>query len=115
MGRALTRPQSLRTMTLADAPDLLTAIAAGEAHGLTPPAALKSAFGKWLTENRVEIERYRIATMGKSRAMVNQTALLRLLTIILVEQGRELATLREDVRTLRKSPQRLAKRSTARG
>lgn len=105
------RSTALRKMSLRECPDLLTAIAAGEAHGLTSAEALKSAFGKWLIENADDVERYKLAHFyaGKkaNRAMVNNTALLRFVTVMLVEQGKALATLREEVRTLRTPPKRI--------
>jgi hypothetical protein len=89
---------SLATMTLADAPDYLTAIAAGEAHGLTPPDALKSAFGKWLSENAGAVERFGLANFyegtEESKAFANYSALVRLLTLMVAEQGREIAALK---------------------
>ena len=43
----------LSEMHLADAPDYMTAIAAGIAHGLAPKKALQSAYGKFLTDDFV--------------------------------------------------------------
>lgn len=91
----------LGELSLAAAPDLLTAVAAGEAHGLAPSEALKAAFGKWLTEHAESVERYGLASFYEghdaSRAFVNQTRLLQFVTVMLAEQGREIASMRRDL------------------
>lgn len=84
-------------MSLADAPDLPTAIAAGLAHGLTPKAALKSAFGKWMSEHAEDVQRFGLANFydgpDASRAFVNETAMLHFLCIVVAEQQRQIAAL----------------------
>lgn len=85
----LSRAPSLAAMSLADAPDFATALAAGEAHGLAPKDALTSAFGKWMTENAEAVERYGLANfydgVDQSRAMVDYSRLTRLLAIALAD------------------------------
>lgn len=89
----------LATMPLADAPDYFTAVAAGEAHGLQPTQALKSAFGKWLADNAEAVQRYGLANFydgfDANKAFVNESRLLHFLTIVVAEQGREIRQLRE--------------------
>lgn len=92
---------SLGEMSLANAPDLLTAIAAGEAHGLAPSEALKSAFGKWMSEHADAVQRYGLANFydGKdaNRAFVNETRLLQFAVIMLDQQAREIRELRASI------------------
>lgn len=86
-------------MTLADAPDLPTAIAAGIAHGLTESQALKSAFGKWMGEHADAVERFGLANFydgtDASRAMVNYSRLVQFLCVAVAEQQRQIAEMRE--------------------
>ena len=87
----------LREMHLADAPDYLTAVAAGIAHDLTPSAALKAAFGKWATDHADAIQEFGLANFydGKdvARAMVNYSRLTQYLAIMVAEQSRRIAEL----------------------
>ena len=89
---------ALDTMHLADAPDYFTAVAAGEAHGLAPTHALKAAFGKWMTDHADAVQRYGLANFydgpDASRAFANYTRLVQFLTIVVAEQGREIAALK---------------------
>lgn len=82
----------LASMSLADAPDHRTAIAAGMAHGLTAPEALKSSFGKWLRENAADVEAFGLGSFydgtDQSRAFVNNTRLLHFLVIVVADQAR---------------------------
>lgn len=91
-------PDTLASLSLADAPDYFTAVAAGEAHGLAPTHALKASFGKWLAEHADAVQHYGLANFydGKDahRAFVNYTRLLQFLCLVVAEQGRELHALR---------------------
>lgn len=95
----VTRDRSLTEMSLADAPDYLTAVAAGIAHDLTPSAALKAAFGKWATDHADAVQEFGLANFydGKdvARAMVNYTRLTQYLAVMVSEQGRQIEELRE--------------------
>lgn len=88
---------ALAELSLAAAPDLPTAIAAGIAHGLAPHQALDSAFGKWLSEHADEVERFKLAHFydgaDASRAMQDQSRLIRFLCVALAEQQRQIAAL----------------------
>lgn len=94
---------ALAAMSLADAPDLPTAIAAGIAHGLTPSDALKSAFGKWMTEHAEGVQAFGLANLydgpDANRAMVNQTRLLQYLAVMVDQQRREIASLQQQLLT----------------
>lgn len=101
----------LEQMSLADAPDYRTAIAAGLAHGLTPFEAVKSAFGKWLTTNAADVQRFKLANFyarqrrqRRQGAFVNYTHLLRFLTIVVADQAMQIDAL---VAALHPSPARL--------
>lgn len=107
MDDVLTRPAAeLATMSLAEAPDYLTALAAAEAHGIAPPEALRSAFGKWLTDNHEVIQRYGLANFydgpEAARAMVNQGAMVRFLAIALADMGKRVARIEDENRELRR-------------
>ena len=95
----------LKHTSLADAPDYLTAVAAGITHGLGPSEALKSAFGKWLTEHAEAVQRFGIANWydgpDASRAFVNQTRLVQYLCVRLADQERDIADLRSEIATMR--------------
>ena len=92
-------------MHLADAPDYFTAIMAGLAHGLTPPKALHGAWGKWLTDNAESIQEFGLANFydgfEANCAMVNTTRVMQYLAIMVAEQGRELAEIRAELKTLK--------------
>jgi hypothetical protein len=87
----------LDRLSLADAPDLPTAIAAGLAHGLTESEALKSAFGKWMSEHAADVQRFGLANFydgpDASRAMVNYSRLAQFLCVVVAEQQRQIAVL----------------------
>ena len=91
-------------MPLADAPDYITAIMAGLAHGLTPPKALHGAWGKWMADNAESIQEFGLANFyngpEESRAMVNYTRLTQYLAIMVAEQGRRNAHLEDCLRSL---------------
>lgn len=90
---------ALQAMTLADAPDLPTAIAAGLAHGLTEPEALKSAFGKWMSEHAADVQRFGLANFydgtDAPRMMVNYSRLAQFLCVVVAEQQRQIADLQQ--------------------
>jgi hypothetical protein len=92
----------LDRLALADAPDLPTAIAAGLAHGLTEPEALKSAFGKWMSEHAADVQRFGLANFydgaDSSRAMVNYSRLAQFLCVVVAEQQRQIAALTRQIR-----------------
>lgn len=94
----------LVSLSLKDCPDLVTAVAAGEAHGLSPRDALKAAFMKWANDNAESVQRYGIANfydgIDQPRAMMNYTGLIQFLTIIVAEQGRAIATQQQQIDTL---------------
>ena len=94
----------LEEMHLADAPDYITAIMAGLAHGLTPPKALHGAWGKWMADNAASIQEFGLANFydgpEASCAMVNYTSLTRYLAIMVAEQGRHNAELEDRLRVL---------------
>lgn len=95
----------LATLSLAEAPDFHTAMLAGEAHGLEPSEALKSAFGKWLRENHEAIQKYGVGNFydgpEADRAMVNHTRLLQFVTITLADMGQKVARLESENAELR--------------
>jgi len=95
----------LSEMHLADAPDYITAIAAGLAHGLTPPKALHAAWGKWMTDHADAIQAFGLANFydgpDASRAMTNSTNVTRYLAIMVAEQGAQIAALREELEQLK--------------
>ena len=95
----------LSEMSLADAPDYTTAVAAGLAHGLAPTEALKSAYGKWLTDHADAVQEFGLANFydGKdsNHAFVNETRLAQYLAIMVAEQGRQIAELREELEQLK--------------
>lgn len=89
----------LATLALADCPDPWTAIQAGLAHGLTPKQAITSAFGKFvLAEHAETLQAFEIANFydgtDQPRAMLNTSALLRLLTLMVFEQAGQIAALK---------------------
>jgi len=92
-------------MHLADAPDYITAIMAGLAHGLTPPKALHGAWGKWMTDNAEVIQEFGLANFydgfEASCAMVNYTRLAQYLTIMVTEQGRQNEELRQELEEIK--------------
>ena len=94
----------LETMHLKDAPDYITAIAGGLAHGLTPPKALHGAWGKWMCDHADAIQDFGLANFydGKDagRAMVNYTRLTQYLALMVAEQGRVLAEVTEQNKEL---------------
>lgn len=96
----------LAEMALADAPDFATALAAGEARGLSPRDALKSAFGKWVTENAEAVQRYAIASLhGESEkpgAMVNYSRLAQVLAIQVADLTTTLQETRRELAEVRK-------------
>ena len=105
LDRALApRPDALselEDMHLADAPDYITAILAGIAHGLTPQKALHGAWGKWMSDNAEAIQKFGLATFYDgfegNRAMVNYTGITQYLAIMVAEQGRQIESLREEL------------------
>ena len=82
----------LEEMHLADAPDYMTAILAGLAHGLTPQKALHAAWGKWMSDNAESIQEFGLANfydgLDASCAMVNYTGVTQYLAIMVAEMGR---------------------------
>lgn len=99
----LPSPVALEQMSLADAPDLPTAVAAGIAHGLAPREALKSAFGKWMTEHADAVQAFGLANFydgtDAHRAMTNQTALLQYLIVMVDTQQRQIEGLKQQIAT----------------
>lgn len=97
----------LAFLSLKDCPDYLTAVAAGEAHGLAPRDALKAAFMKWQNDNAESLQRYKLANFydgpDQPRAMVDYTGYVQFLTIIVAEQGRAIAELQAAHKLLRAS------------
>lgn len=100
---ALTK-RPLLDISLADAPDFASALAAAEARGITPKNALKSAFGKWLSENAETVQRYGLANFyagtDATRAMVDYSRLAMVLAIALSDASARVATLEERIATL---------------
>ena len=94
----------LKEMHLADAPDYVTAIVAGLAHGLTPREALHGAWGKWMADNAESIQEFGLANFydgfEADRAMVNYTGVTQYLAIMVAEQGRENAEMKERLEML---------------
>jgi hypothetical protein len=90
-------PLDVSALSLADAPDLPTAIAAGIAHGLTEPEALKSAFGKWMSEHAEDVQRFGLANFydgtDAARMMVNYSRLAQFLCVVVAEQQRQIQQL----------------------
>ena len=86
----------LATMHLEDAPDYMTAIAAGIAHGLPAKKALQSAYGKFLTDHKEAVEGLGLANVyGETSAMVDQSRSIQFLTLLVVEQAATIAALTE--------------------
>ena len=88
---AVSPRDDLATISLKDCPDPWTAIQAGLAHGLTPKQAITSAFGQFfLSEHADVLQAFEIANFydgtDQPRAMLNTSALLRLLTLMVFEQ-----------------------------
>lgn len=104
-GRAVLPQTDLASMSLADCPDLGTAVAAGIAHGLTPKEAVKSAFMKWMQENSVGVQGYGLANFydgpESPRAMVNYSALTQFLAITVAEQQRAIESLTREIVAIR--------------
>lgn len=95
-------------ISLADAPDQPTAIAAGMAHGLTAREALTAAFGKWMSENVEAVELFGLANFyagaEASQAMVNYSLLTQFLCVTVMEQHRQIAELRSAVDRMKAGP-----------
>jgi len=100
-GLTLVPRADLAQMSLADAPDYMTAIAAGIAHGLEPKHALRSAFGKWLTDNKEAVEGLGLANVyAENGAMVDQSRSLQFALLLLAEQQRQIVELTERLNAL---------------
>lgn len=92
----------LASLSLADCPDPWTAIQAGLAHGLTPKQAITSAFGKFfLAEHAEALQAFEIANFydgtDQPRAMLNTSALLRVLTLMVFEQSAQISALKSQM------------------
>ena len=86
----------LTEMHLADAPDYMTAIAAGIAHGLPAKKALQSAYGKFLTDHKEAVEGLGLANVySDTGAMVDQSRSIQFLTLLVVEQAATIAAITE--------------------
>lgn len=101
------RPRNidLATMSLAECPDHMTAIQAGIMHGLAAPEALKSSFGKWLSENADAVQQFGLANFydgpHADRAFVNYTRLTQLLAVMVADQSRQIAALQSEAARVR--------------
>jgi hypothetical protein len=96
----------LATLSLKDCPDPWTAIQAGLAHGLTPKQAITSAFGEFFLSQHAEtLQAFEIANFydgtDQPRAMLNTSALVRLLTLMVFEQSRQIAALHQEAARMR--------------
>lgn len=95
----------LATMSLAECPDHTTAIQAGIMHGLAPSDALKSSFGKWLSENHDAVQTFGLANFydgpHAGRAFVNYSRLTQLLAVMVADQSRQIAALQSEAARVR--------------
>lgn len=106
----------LATMSLADAPDLWTAIDAGIMHGLSPREAMRSAFHKWLGDNGAAVQSFGLANFyaqdglgnpDTSKAFVNHKAFMEFAVIMLAEQARVIARQGEAIDALQRTLPRI--------